>query len=159
MPTRGAAVTRVLSRPPDIPRSPISELVKACKALPDFSTLQITYLTLPDHLPCWCKWRGLGVTGSCTEAWDRMLREEVDGVRDLAVACLRVVRMGRQQGEGRKQPALSERVNRAKEWAANRFKKSKTGCHEGEGIMLRVIELCSASVLRDPSPVPSRGFI
>jgi len=65
-------------------------------------------------------------------------------VRDWAVACLRVVRMGRQQGEGRKQPALSERVNRAKEWAANRFKKSKTGCHEGEGIMLRVIELCSA---------------
>jgi len=85
--------------------------------------------------------------GSCPEVWDRMLGERVDGVRDWAIACLKVARMGCKRGEGRKQHLLRERVNGVKDWATNWFKKSKTGCDEGEGrkrITLRVIELCSA---------------
>ena len=71
----------------------------------------------------------------------------MEGTRDWTMACLKVARMGHQQGEGRKQPALRERVNGVRDWAANYFKRSETGHREGEGrrrVTLRVIELCSA---------------
>ena len=103
------------------------------------------------------------MTGSCVEIRNRMMREQVEGVRDWAIACLKVARMGCQQGEGRRrvEPALMERVNGVKDWAANRLKKSKTGHHEGEGrkrVTLRVIELCSVFGLQRPLAAQLKGL-
>jgi len=126
----GTAITGVLSRPPDIPYFPISELVKTCEALPDFCTLQIVHSTHPNHRRCWCKREA----GSCTEVWDEMLREQVGGVSDWAIACLKVGRMGRQQGEGKWQAALREQVSGVRDWAANRNRKPDiTREREGRG--------------------------
>ena len=70
----------------------------------------------------------------------------MEGVRDWAIARLKVARVGCQRGEGRKRPALSEQTIGMRGWAANHFKESRTGRHEGEGrkgVTLRVIELRS----------------
>jgi len=72
------------------------ELVNACKALPDFDTIQIVHF-LPgtgDRL------EAIGILS--TEPLNRTLREEVKGVRDSVVDCLNKLEMGRQKGGRRK---------------------------------------------------------
>ena len=83
-------------------RSAVSELVVACKALPDFDTLQILYFpTEPPRPICWC-----GTHGPSKEQWDRSLREQVDSMKDLVLGCLKSPKMGHQEGKGRKKTTV-----------------------------------------------------
>lgn len=70
----------------------------------------------------------------------------MEGVKTHAIGCLKTMRTGRQQGEGRRKTVLRDQVNGVKDWAADRLKKPKTGHHGREGRMgttLKVIELNS----------------
>ena len=73
-------------------RSATSELVNACKALPDFDTFQIVYGCRPwyNEADLRVRWRRRG------------LREQVDSAKDLAINCLRELETGCREGEGRK---------------------------------------------------------
>jgi hypothetical protein len=77
-------------------RSATSELVNACKVLPDFDTLQIVH------------GRGLDYGGE--ELRVNRLRLEymkhVDGARDVAIGCLREPETGRREGEERRKTTV-----------------------------------------------------
>ena len=80
----------------------MSELVIACKALPDFDTLQILYFpTTPPHPICWC-----GGHGTSREQWKRKLREQAKDMKDLAVVCLQGAETVCQEGEGGKRTTV-----------------------------------------------------
>ena len=80
------------------------ELVNACKPLPDFDTLQIVYLLLGTPSPrCADAWN---MSLSSVERREQKLREQVKGVRDLAVDCLNDPKTGCREGEGRKKVTL-----------------------------------------------------
>ena len=107
--------TGTLSDPVGSARSATSELVNACKALPDFDTLQIVHLPLvTPFLICACGGLRYGRPSiGAREPWAEQ-RKQMSGKRaakDPVVDCL----------------------------------NSKTRCQEGEGrkkITLRTIELC-----------------
>lgn len=75
----------------------ISELVVACRALPDFDTLQI--LHFPAQPPP-TYWSGNYVT--LNGRWEQSLRHQANCVRDLVIDCLRSPKLGCEEGEGRK---------------------------------------------------------
>ena len=65
------------------------ELVRACRALPEFDTLQIVHALLGESvLLC----GGMRVTLTPTEQRKQALREQMKGVRDLALESLRDVK-------------------------------------------------------------------
>jgi hypothetical protein len=68
-------------------RLAISELIDACKTLPDFNTLQIVYLTL-DLLPIY-------PIAALTERRNQALRVQVKDVKDWAIDCLKKPKTGR----------------------------------------------------------------
>ena len=76
------------------------DLVNACKALPDFDTLQIVYFILGTpssrYADAWTM--SLSPLGRL----ERELRERLKGVRDLAIDCLKKQKTGCKEGEGRK---------------------------------------------------------
>ena len=126
-------------------RSAISELVNECEALPDFTTLQIVHLTLTTLPPiCWCGVTECGVLGPYTEERKRALREQMKGVEDWTVDCLKRAKTGCQEGEGEGK-VLWEQMNDVKDWVVDRLRQlAKMGYHKGEGrksTTLRVIEL------------------
>jgi len=86
-------------------RSATSGLVDACKALPDFDTLQILHF-LPDTFPPRrvVGWDEVNSPFS-TERWKRMLSEEVKGVKDWVMGCLEA-KTGSQEGDGKKRTVL-----------------------------------------------------
>jgi len=133
--------------PVEKPRSAISELIDACKALPDFGTLQIVHLALDKPPPrCWCGRTGCGRLGPYTEERKWELREEMEGMKDWAIECLKRPKTG----EGRKEMTLMEQIKGVRDWAADYLKKQRTErCKEEErkGITLRVIELSSVFTL------------
>jgi hypothetical protein len=73
-------------------RSATSELVNACKALPDFDTLQIAHVC------------GLTfcATGPSVRQGRRELKEHVGCAKDSAISCLRELETGCQEREGRR---------------------------------------------------------
>jgi len=76
--------------------SEMLELVNACKALPDFDTIQIVHF-LPgtgDRL------EAIGIPSAAP--LNRTLREEVKGMRDSVADCLNKLETGRQKGGRRK---------------------------------------------------------
>ena len=81
-------------------RSATLDLVNACKALPDFDTLQIVRFIptapSPDYADAWT------MSLSPMRRWEWNLRERLKGVRDLAIDCLRKQKNGCKEGEGRK---------------------------------------------------------
>ena len=88
-------------------RSATLELVDACKALPDFDTLQIVYRL--------CVLVGLSDGGDipssqlervAMEHRNRVLRERVDTVKGWAIERLKRVKPGCQGGDGRKKTTL-----------------------------------------------------
>ena len=108
----------ILLDPVGSARSAASELVNACKALPDFDTLQIVYFFFVRPLVrCACGLSGHGRPSNKTrEPWAEQRKQisGTKGVKDLVIDCL----------------------------------KPKAGCHEGEGrkkTTLRIIELGSDS--------------
>jgi len=75
------------------------ELVHACRALPDFDTLQIVYFLLGEPLPpCGC----VRMSIASTDLREQALREQVRGVKDLVVDTLKEAKAGYREVEGRK---------------------------------------------------------
>ena len=72
------------------------ELVNVCKELPDFETIQIVYF-LPAVTP-----DGGCVARPFLKQQNQALREQVKGVMDLAIDCLKEPGTGCLEGEGRK---------------------------------------------------------
>jgi len=127
-------------------RSALLELVNACNALPNFDTLQIVHFSLTTPPP-------ISRCGQCdgpvsyTEQQKQVLRDQVQGVKDLAVDCLRKPETRHQEGEGRKKMVLRKRGVGGVRYRTADCPKPKTGRKK---ITLRVIEL--DSVLALPSP-------
>ena len=93
----------VLLDPAGRARSAISELVVACKALPDFDTLQIVRFPInPPRLLCWCGKGRCGHHGLFLEQWELALEKQTKDLEREAVECLKTPRMGSREGEGRR---------------------------------------------------------
>ena len=87
--------------------SAISELVNECKALEDFSILQIVHLSLTTvPVRCWCGFTRCGALGPYSETQKQALREQMKGVKDWAIDCLKRPERGRREREGRKGTTL-----------------------------------------------------
>lgn len=89
-------------------RSTISEVVNACKYLPDFDTIQIVHiLGWGAHRPAvrgYDQMRDGGLPSA--EQLVQEVRDRVNDVKDLAIDCLKRPEMGYQEGEGRKRITL-----------------------------------------------------
>lgn len=82
------------------------ELVTACKALPDFDTLQIVYPPSPTpSLQCRCHQGKRGLNRPSREQL-KQSREEVEGLKDWAIECLENSKVGCREAEGRKRTTL-----------------------------------------------------
>ena len=80
-------------------RSAILDLVGACKALPDFDTLQIVrFPAIPPPLVCSCVWS----VCNCRLPSTRQLENQMKELEEWAMDCLKKPRPGCQEGEGRK---------------------------------------------------------
>ena len=76
--------------------SAMLELVNACRVLPDFDTLQIVHVLLGESvLIC----GSIRITLTLTDQRERALREQMEGVRDLALDSLRKVKAGCWEGK------------------------------------------------------------
>lgn len=82
----------------------MSELVVACKALPDFNTLQIVRLPNTPSPP------GCNSAGSYAdfysvrpmEWWEQILKEHLKYLEDWTIDCLKKPKTGRLEREGRR---------------------------------------------------------
>ena len=81
----------------ELARSATLKLVNVCKALPDFETIQIVYF-----LPGGVFFQKRQAVLLSSEQVSRALREQVKGVTDLAIDCLKEPRTGCREGGGRK---------------------------------------------------------
>ena len=84
------------------------ELVNACKALPDFNTIQLVHFLGRDHtLPAMCEYERMRDGNlSSAEQPRQVLRDRVEVVRDLVIDCLRNPEMGSQEGEETRKTTL-----------------------------------------------------
>ena len=88
-------------------RLEILELVSACKALPDFDTLQIVhYPVVPYTLTCWCKREGCDSHWPALDRWELALGQQTRDLQAWAMDCLKEPKTGLREGEGRKKIAL-----------------------------------------------------
>ena len=88
----------ILIDPTKSARTATLELVSACKALPDFDTLQIVHFPLVTPLPlCGCGRMRLTNQGPSLKQRTKALRDEVKGVKDWAIDCLREPGVGCQE--------------------------------------------------------------
>ena len=84
-------------------RSATLEHLNACRVLPDFDTLQIVYFILGEPIFL-CGGMRVSLPPTDQEKW--ALREQVKGVKDLAVDSLKKVKAGCWEGEGRKKTIM-----------------------------------------------------
>ena len=90
----------ILIYPAESARTATLEIVNACRALPDFDTLQIVHFPLVTFLPlCGCGRMRLNNPGPSMGQRKKALRKEVQGVKDLAMDCLREPEVGCQEKE------------------------------------------------------------
>ena len=86
-------------------RSAMLELVNACRALPDFCTLQIVHFPLDTpSLRHTDRWEGVKDLSS-VERREQALREEVNDVKHWAIECLKA-NMEYREGGGKKKTVL-----------------------------------------------------
>ena len=105
------AETGTLIDPAGGARSAMSELVVACKALPDFATLQVVRFTLvPGHLICSCGWGGCGSRMDSSKQKEEILRKQTEDMKDWAMDCLKRSETGWREGEERKRKRTTLRV-------------------------------------------------
>ena len=117
--------TGILLDPAGRAREAISELVVACKALPDFDTLQIVcYHFVPPRLACWCGWDECGRHRPSAERWEQALEKQTKYLERRAIECLKKSKMGCQEGKERKRVTL-----RVTEFSSSRC-PVKIGEHE-----------------------------
>ena len=78
----------------------MSELIVACKALPDFDTLQIVHFPLvPTSLVCRCRWGGCGSRMHFSEQRQQTLGEQMKDLEDWAIECLKKPEARCREGE------------------------------------------------------------
>ena len=77
-------------------RSATSKLVSACEALPYFDTLQIVHGYRPTYEEA----------DFSVRRRRQVLREHVDGAKDVAINCLKELDTGCREGEGRKKTTV-----------------------------------------------------
>ena len=83
-------------------RSAVLQLVIACKALPDFDTLQIVHSpSLTPGLPSRCH-QGVRARHAHSGEQLKRSREDVKDLKDWAINCLKRSKGGCQEGEGRR---------------------------------------------------------
>ena len=99
--------TGILLDPIGVARSAISELVIACKALPDFDTFQIVrYPIGPPPLVCRCtNWWECSAHTPSSEQWEEALEKQMKDLEEWAIDCLKEPRIECQE-EGRKRTTL-----------------------------------------------------
>ena len=78
----------------------MSELVVACKMLPDFDTLQILYF--PAEMPSSYWHRNYDFSG----VWDQVVTDQANEMRNLAIDCLKSPKSGSEGEEGRKRTTV-----------------------------------------------------
>ena len=84
------AETGTVINPAGEARSAMSELIVACKALPDFNALQVVCsTTVPTPLFCWCGWGGCGSRMDSSEQQEEILRIQTEDMKDWAIDCLK----------------------------------------------------------------------
>ena len=89
----------------------ISELVVACKALPDFDTLQMVYTAaIPYNLVCPCGWGGCGSRMDSTEQEEQILRKQTEDMKNWAIGCLTKPETGCREGEERERKRTTLKV-------------------------------------------------
>ena len=92
-------------------RSAMSELVVACKALPDFNTLQIVReIIIPFPLICRCEWGGCGSRMDSSEEQEEISRKQMEDMKDWTMDCLKKPETGFQEGEERERKRITLRV-------------------------------------------------
>ena len=107
--------------PAESARTATLELVNACRALPDFDTLQIVHFPLVAPLPlCGCGRARLANQGASMKQRKKALMDEVNGIKDLAVDCLREPEAGCQEGEKEKEVERRKTVVRIVELCSDR---------------------------------------
>ena len=91
--------------------SAMSELVVACKALPDFNTLQIVREIIPPvSLVCRCEWGGCGSRIGSSQEQEEILRKQTEDIKDWTMNCLKKPETGFQEGEERERKRITLRV-------------------------------------------------
>jgi len=90
-------------------RSALSKLVNKCKALPNFDTLQIVHFSLTKPPPINHP-RRRGGQKSYPKQQKPALVDQVRGVKDWAIDCLKKPETGNQGGAGREKTAVMLRV-------------------------------------------------
>ena len=92
-------------------RSAMSELVVACKALPDFNTLQIVRENaVPTPLICRCEWGGCGSRVGSSEEREEISRKQTEDMKNWTMDCLKKPEVGFQEGEERERKRIMLRV-------------------------------------------------
>lgn len=104
-------VSETLGVPLDVvetTQSATSELVDACKSLPEFNTIQIVhYLGELPHPPVTPEYGEMEDDSQpSADKWRQASRDWVNDVKDLAIDCLKKREMGCREGEGRKRTTL-----------------------------------------------------
>lgn len=95
--------TEIILDPGGRMHSAMSELVVACKALPDFDTLQI--LRFPVAIPrlvCRCRQENCENHELNMEKWKQALKSQAKDLEEYAINCLRKPRTEPREGEGRR---------------------------------------------------------
>ena len=92
-------------------RTAMSELVVACKALPNFDALQVVRGTIiPPRRACWCGWGGCVSRMNSSEQQERALRKQTEDMKDWAIDCLKKPETECQEGEERERKKTTLRV-------------------------------------------------
>ena len=105
------AETVTLIDPVGVAHSAMSELVVACKTLPDFDTLQVVRVTItPGGLVCWCGWGGCGSRMDSSEKQEQILRKQTEDMKDWAMDCLKKPETGRQEEKEERRKRTTLRV-------------------------------------------------
>ena len=80
-------------------RSAIPELVCACKALPDFDTLQIVrFPVISPRLASWCSRAECDCHGPSMQQWKRAVENKTKDLGEWAIDCLETPETGYREG-------------------------------------------------------------
>lgn len=98
--------TVILFDPAGSAHSTVLELVTVCKALPHFDTFQIVYPPSPTPSSlCRCH-QGMRSRRRPSKEQLKQMEQEVKGLKDWTIECLKKSKVRRQEGEGRKRTTL-----------------------------------------------------
>lgn len=99
--------TGILLDPAGRAHPAMSELIGACKGLPDFHTLQIVHFpTIPPRPTCWCGKKRCGSHKPSVGQWDQALEKQAKDLEEYAKDCLKKPETGFWEEGGRRRTTL-----------------------------------------------------